>query len=170
MKPFAWTPADGKPTTPSPASIVEPSSGSSTTPTHVPGEVELAVAVDAGQLGRLAADERDARFAADLRRPFDELCHLGEIDLRSGDVVEEDERLGARRDHVVDAVRREVGAAGAQRAAPPREDELRPDAVGRGREEAADRRADGARRTVRIPSRRSTRPRREGARRPRLPS
>ena len=85
------------------------------------GEVELAVAVDPGQLGRLAADERDAGLAADLRRSFDELRHLGELDLRRGDVVEEDERLGAARDHVVDAVRREVGAARAQSAALPRE-------------------------------------------------
>ena len=40
------------------------------------GEVELAVAVDARELGRLAADERDARLTADLRRAFDELRHL----------------------------------------------------------------------------------------------
>src|SRR5262249_59679310 len=39
-----------------------------------PGEVELALAVDAGQLGGLAADERDAGLAADLGGTLDELC------------------------------------------------------------------------------------------------
>src|SRR5262249_18463648 len=38
---------------------------------------------------------------------------------------------------VVDAMRRQIGAAGAQGAALAREDQLRADAVGRGREEAA---------------------------------
>ena len=59
------------------------------------GEVELSVAVDAGQLGRLAADERDAGGAADLGGALDELRHLLELDLPGGDVVEQDQRLGA---------------------------------------------------------------------------
>ena len=44
------------------------------------GEVELVLAVDARQLGRLAADERAAGRAADLRRAFDELGDLLELD------------------------------------------------------------------------------------------
>ena len=58
-------------------------------------------------------EARDAGGAADLGCAFDELRHVLELDLGGGDVVEQHERLGAARDHVVDAVRREVGAAGA---------------------------------------------------------
>ena len=74
-------------------------------------EVELLVAVDPGQLGGLAADERDPGRAADLGRALDELRDLLELDPVRGDVVEEEQRVGAARDDVVDAVRREVGAA-----------------------------------------------------------
>ena len=52
-----------------------------------------------------------------------------------GDVVEQDQGVGTARDHVVDAVRRHVGAAGAQGAARASDDRLRPDRVGRGREQ-----------------------------------
>src|SRR5581483_2434632 len=100
-------------------------------------EVELAVAVDARELGRLAADERAARLAADLRRALDEFGHLLELDSRRGDVVEQEERACARRQHVVDAVRSEVAPTVAQPSALAREDQLRPDRVGRGGEEPA---------------------------------
>ena len=53
------------------------------------------------------------------------------------DVVEQDQRLGAARDHVVDAVRGHVGAAVPQRAALARDDRLRADRVGGGGEQAA---------------------------------
>ena len=68
------------------------------------GEVKLFLAVDARQLGRLAANERDARSAADLGGALDELGDLLEVDPVRGDVVEQDQRFGAGRDHVVDAV------------------------------------------------------------------
>ena len=74
--------------------------------------------------------------AADLGGALDELGDLLEVDPVRGDVVEQEQRVGAGREHVVDAVRGEVGAAGAQRAALAREDQLRADAVGRGREQA----------------------------------
>ena len=64
-------------------------------PTHGAGEVELALGVDAGQLGRLAADERDACLAADLGGAVDELGDLLEVDLVRRDVVEQHQRLGA---------------------------------------------------------------------------
>ena len=83
-------------------------------PTQVRGEVELALAVDAGQLGRLAADERAAGRAADLGRALDQLGDLLEVEPVRGDVVEQEERLGPAREHVVDAVRGHVGAAVAQ--------------------------------------------------------
>ena len=100
------------------------------------GEVELALGVDAGQLGGLPADERDTRLAADPRRALDELGDLVEMDLVRGDVVEQHQRLGAAGGDVVDAVRGEVGAAVAQPSARARDDQLRPDAVGRGGEQA----------------------------------
>src|SRR5207302_9999739 len=77
-------------------------------------EVELLVAVHAGQLGGLAADERAAGGAADLRCTFDELGHLFELHVRGGDVVEEEERLRAAAEDVVDAVRGEIHAAPAE--------------------------------------------------------
>jgi hypothetical protein len=84
-----------------------------------------------GQLGGLAPDERAPGRAADLGHPLDELGDLRELDPVRGDVVEQEERVGARRDHVVDAVRGEVGAARAQLPALAREDQLRADTVGR---------------------------------------
>ena len=52
-----------------------------------------------------------------------------------GDVVEQEERLGACGEHVVDAVRGEILARVAQPPGAPGEHELRADAVGRGREQ-----------------------------------
>ena len=91
-----------------------------------------------------------------------------------GDVVEEEERLGARRQHVVDAVGGEIGAAVAQAAGLPGEHELRPDAVGRGgeqpplveREEAR----EASEHARQPPPSASTRGRREAAPRPPRPS
>ena len=114
-------------------------------------EVDLVLAVDAGQLRRLAAEDRTARRAADVGGALDQLRDLLDVDRVGGDVVEEEERLGAGREHVVDAVRGEVLAAPAQPVAAPAEHELRADGV-RGcgeqapvvdREEAGER-AEGA--------------------------
>jgi hypothetical protein len=57
------------------------------------------------------------------------------VDLVRRDVVEEHQRLGAAGEHVVDAVRGEVGAAVAEAATGAREYELRADTVGRRGEE-----------------------------------
>ena len=137
MKPFAWTPADAKPITASPgddAAAVDhlrarhdPDAGA--------GEVELAGGVDAGELGRLSADERDPCPPAHLGRSLDEVGDLVELDLVGRDVVEQQERRGAAREHVVDAVRGQIGAAVAQPPAGAREHELRADAVRRGGEQ-----------------------------------
>ena len=99
-------------------------------------KVELFVAVHVGHLGRLAADERDVRFAADLGGALDQLGDLLEVETRRGHVVEQEQRPRARRDHVVDAVRGHVRAAVAERAARPGDDRLRSDRVHRGRKEA----------------------------------
>ncbi|MDQ3122426.1 MAG: AIR synthase-related protein, partial [Actinomycetota bacterium] len=72
---------------------------------------------------------------ADLGRALDELRHLLELDPVRGDVVEEEERLGAAGQHVVDAVSRKVGAAVAKRSTRAREDQLRADGVRGGGQE-----------------------------------
>ena len=99
-------------------------------------EVELVFSVDPRQLGGLAADQRAAGLATDLCGPLDELDHRFEIDAVRGDVVEEEQRLGAAGRDVVDAVSGEVGAAGPETPPRTREDELRPDRVRRSSQES----------------------------------
>ena len=94
-------------------------------------EIELVLAVDVGHLGALAADEGDSRKPADLGCPLDELRHLLQLEPGRGDVIQHQQRLRARRDHVVDAVGRHVGAAIAESPARSRDDRLRPDRVHR---------------------------------------
>ena len=101
----------------------------STIPTHVPAKSNSLVLVDPWKLCGVPADERDACLAADLRRALDELGDLLEVDPVRGDVVEEEERIGAARQDVVDAVRGEVGAAVVEGAAGARKDQLRADGV-----------------------------------------
>ena len=129
MKPFACTPADGSPTTTSPATTCRAVDHAVALDDAeaCPGEVELTVPVDARQLGRLPADQRHAGGTTDLGSALHELHDLVGIDHVRGDVVEQHERIRPARDDVVDAVGGEVGAAVAQRASLPREDELRPD-------------------------------------------
>ena len=100
------------------------------------GEVELRLAVDARQLGRLSADQQAARGPADVRRALDELGDLLELDVLGGDVVEQEERNRAGAEHVVDAVRGEVHAAPAELARTPLQHQLRADAVSGGGEQA----------------------------------
>ena len=109
------------------------------------GEVELALAVDPGELGGLAADERNAGVAADLGRALDELGHVLEQQVARRDVVEQDQRVGPAGGDVVDAVRCHVGAAVPQCAAWLRDHRLRPDRVHRRGEQppAADRMQPG---------------------------
>ena len=76
----------------------------------MPAEVELVLAIDPRELGGLAADECHARLPTDLRGPLDEIGHGLEVDAVCRDVVEEEQRIGATGDDVVDAVRGEVGA------------------------------------------------------------
>ena len=85
MNPFACTPADGQAdddvarldrgAVDHAVAVDDPDAGG--------GEVELVLAVDARQLGRLAADQRDARRAADLGGALDELGDLLEVDAGS---------------------------------------------------------------------------------------
>ena len=96
-----------------------------------PGEVELVVAIDPGELGSLAADQGATGRAANLGGAVDKLRNLLEVDAVRREVVEEEQRICAGRDDVVDAVSGQIGAAVAQRAALASDDQLRPDRVGR---------------------------------------
>jgi hypothetical protein len=60
------------------------------------GEVQLLFAIDAGQLGSLAPEQRAASFATDFGGSLDQLRDLVEIDRVRGDVVEQEERLRRR--------------------------------------------------------------------------
>src|SRR6185312_10593267 len=77
-------------------------------------EVELVLAIHAGQLGGLASDQHAACPAADLGGSFDEVCNLLELDVLGRDVVEKEERLRAAAENVVDAVRGEIHPAPAE--------------------------------------------------------
>ncbi len=100
-------------------------------------EVDLVLAVDPGQLCRLATEDRAPGCATHVRRTLDQLRDLLDVDRVGGDVVEEEQRLGAGREDVVDAMSREVGAAPAQPAGAAAEHELRSDRVRRGGQQAA---------------------------------
>lgn len=58
-------------------------------------EVVVAVGVHARHLRRLATDERAARLPAALRDAADDVRRLRHVELASGVVVQEDERLSA---------------------------------------------------------------------------
>ena len=129
MKPFACTPAEGKPD--HGVALLDlravDQAGARDEADAGPGEVELLLAVDPRKLRRLSADERDTRGATDLRGALDQIGDRLEVDAVRGHVVEEEQRVRTAGDHVVDAVRGEVRSAQAKRAALPREDQLRPD-------------------------------------------
>ena len=98
-------------------------------------EIDLVLAVDAGKLRRLSAEDRASGNATDIGSALDQLCDLLDVDRVGGDVVEEEERLRSCREHVVDAVGGEVGAAPAEPVAPAAQHELRSDGVRRGGEQ-----------------------------------
>ena len=88
--------------------------------------------VHAGHLGGLAADQRAAGLAAALGDALDDRgAGLG-IELAAGEVVEEEQRLGALHDEVVDAHRDEIDADGVVQSGFDRDLELGADAVGAG--------------------------------------
>ena len=137
MKPFAWTPA-GNPTTTSPSRIAEPSTSRSRSTSHAgTGEVELVVAVDPGQLGGLAAEQRDAGLATNISRTLGTSSATSSSEIRFAARSRGGRAVGA----VVSTSLMRCAARSApqaRRCAPlAREDQLRPDAVGRGREQLA---------------------------------
>src|SRR5438552_17198136 len=68
------------------------------------GEVELVFLIHAWELGGLAADEGTPGGATDLGGTLHKLGHLWGVDLVRSDVLDEEERLGAGTDDVVDAM------------------------------------------------------------------
>ena len=101
---------------------------------HADGEadqVELAGLHGARVLGHLAADQRAAGLAAALGHALDELLDVVGVEPADGDVVEEEERLGALADEVVDAHGHEVDADGVEATGGLGHQRLGADTVGR---------------------------------------
>ena len=95
-------------------------------------EIVIAVLVEAGHLGGLAADQRAAGFAAAFGDAGDDRGRRLRIELAAGEVVEEEQRLGALHHEVVDRHRHEVDADAAMQAGLDRDLDLGADAVGGG--------------------------------------
>ena len=73
-----------------------------------PGEVEVAVGVEAGHLRGFAADQRAAGFGASLGDPLDDRRRDPFVELAGREIVEEQQRLRPLDDDVVDAHRHQV--------------------------------------------------------------
>ena len=76
------------------------------------GEVVIALGIHAGHLRRLAADQRAADLAAGAGDAGDDVRGGRDVELAGGEVVEEEQRLGALHDEIVDAHGDEVDADG----------------------------------------------------------
>ena len=94
------------------------------------GEVEVALRVHARHLGGLAADQCAAGELAALGDALDDLRGHFLVELAGGVVVEEEQRLGARHQHVVDAHADQVLAQALYAAAVDAQAQLGADAVG----------------------------------------
>ena len=73
-------------------------------------EIVLAALVHARHLGGLAPDQRAARLLAAGGNALDDLGRGRHVELAAGVVVEEEQRLGALGEYVVDAHRHEIDA------------------------------------------------------------
>ena len=96
------------------------------------GEVEIAFGVEAGHLGRLAADQGAAGLAAAFGDPGDDLRAVGDVQFSGGVVIEKEKRLGALHDDVVDAHGDQIDADGVEHPSADRQFQLGADAVGAG--------------------------------------
>ena len=105
-----------------------------------PGQVELAGGVHAGHLGGLAAQQGAAVLAARLGEAGQHLGQDGLVQARGREVVEEEQRLGALHEDVVDAMVDEILAHGVVAAALGGHRDLGPDAVDAGHEQRLARR------------------------------
>ena len=66
-------------------------------------EIVVGRSHDARVLGHFAAHERTACELAAVGHTLDDLCHVLSLDVTDGNVVQEEQRLGARSQNVVDA-------------------------------------------------------------------
>ena len=129
-------PLDGSPIKTSPASI-------SARGRSVPldgadgeaGEIVVGRGVHAGHFGRLAADQRAAGLPAAFGDAGDDRARRGGVELAGGEIVEEEQRLGALGEDVVDAHGHEVDADGGVRPVVDGDLELGAHAVVRGDED-----------------------------------
>ena len=94
-------------------------------------KVVIAVLVEAGHFRGLAANERTARLPAALGDPCDDSGGRVRIELAAGEVVQEEQRLGALHHQIVDRHRHEVDADAVMDAGLDRDLDLGADAVGR---------------------------------------
>src|SRR6185437_836674 len=97
-----------------------------------PGEVVIALRIHARHLRRLAPDQRAADLAASARDAGNDGAARRHIELAGGEIVEEEQRLGALHDEIVDAHGDEVGADGVVATGGYGNFELGADAVGGG--------------------------------------
>ncbi len=93
-------------------------------------EVVVAVLVETGHLRGLAADQRATGFPAAFRDAGDDRSSRLRIELAAGEVVEEEQRLGALHHEVVDRHCDQVDADAAMQPGVDRDLELGSDAVG----------------------------------------
>jgi hypothetical protein len=94
------------------------------------GEVVFALGIHPRHLGGLAADQRAACQLATGRNAFDDRRAHFQIQLSAGEIVQEEQRLGALHEHVVDAHRHQVDADGVVLVELEGELQLGADAVG----------------------------------------
>mmetsp|Transcript_30321 Transcript_30321/g.90476 ORF Transcript_30321/g.90476 Transcript_30321/m.90476 type:complete len:759 (+) Transcript_30321:306-2582(+) len=95
-----------------------------------PGQVVVTGRVHARHLGRFAADERTAARCTAARDAAHDLAGALDVEGARGEVVEEEERLRALHDQVVDHHRHQVDADGPVLAGGLSDDQLSPDSVG----------------------------------------
>ena len=76
------------------------------------GEIVVAGGIHAGHFGRFAADQRAARLAAAGGNAADDGRTLVGVELAGREIIEEEQRLGALHDEIVDAHGDEVDADG----------------------------------------------------------
>ena len=110
-------------------------SSRSTTPTQVPAKSSSPSAYTPGSSAVSPPTSATPAARQTSAAPSTSSATCSSSICAGGDVVEQHQRLCAGRDHVVDAVRREVGAAGPERPPLACKHQLRADPVGRGHEQ-----------------------------------
>ena len=102
------------------------------------GKVVIAVPVQAGHLGGLAADQRAAGFPAGFRHTRNDGGRSFGIEFAAGKIVEKEQRLGALHHEIIDRHRHQVDADAAVQAGLDRDLDLGTDAVGRSNQHRID--------------------------------